>query len=273
MSDTQQAVVASASAQETINELRAEGASFEGLDPKPEVVKTVEVKTEPVKEEVKPEVEAKPEKEAETEEVEKPRTSKYVPVGTYNEMRKEAQAAKRLSAELQAKLQEMSQRPNQETSDEIDKLSAELAEKHNIDKEFLKDLSSRLTSVVSKKSEIPSELANEIAEIKQMKREQAEEFAFEKQFEQISTEFPDVDKKAFKQLAFTQGNEQIPLRTLAIQYMHDNPKRKTAEGSSGGQKSDVIDFAHITEEQETKLSDEDFDKLVAYRKRSGGWNN
>lgn len=271
-------VEASEATREIINQIRQEGEVFEGVDKPPVEEKKPEVK-EPVKPEAKQEEPPKPDEGKGDEPAGdgKPakRTSQFVPVGLYNDTRHAVQNAKKEADEWKQKYEAVANKPAAEQVDMIERIAKQFSEKHGVAIEEARDLLKGVAEIAGTKAQVPAEFLQKIEAFERTQRVQQEEVAFEQGFETVTKEFPDIDKGDFKRLAFTEGYENVPLRTLAIQYMHDNPKKKTAEPSegSGGRTADVIDFENVTEQQLKDMDDPTFVKYNAYHKGKSGWSS
>ena len=284
---------ASPETQEILKELEAEGAEIatetKVEEPKPET--KPEVKTETKPEETKVEPAEDPDKK--TDQGKKPekieREPKFVPVSVHNverhkrqEAERQAEDARREAEELKIALAKKADKPVGE--DEIDSASKVLAEKHNLEPDFVKDLLSTSTDLAAKRGGLSKEAEADLAAIKQMKaqadesaRAAAQETGFNKEFDEVLKEFPDLAdrKEDLKQLAFSEGNVNTSLRRIALEYIHDNPPpaagKRSSESPARGKptETDVIDFANITDEQFDNLTDEQHDQYMAYLAKKG----
>lgn len=279
---------ASPDTQAILQELAKEGHQVDGIsDAKPEEKvepKAPALEEKPLEDKKPDDVVPKPEDD-EGKKPEKPeREPKYVPVSKHNEERHKRQeaeeraaAAEKAAEDLRAQLAE---KADQSIENDLDARAKRLAEKHDIDVEFAKDLLAESAS----KTVLPPELLEDLkiakefrAQHEQQAREQQQETGFSKEFDAIIKEFPDMAdrKEDLKQLAFSEGNIQTSLRRLTLEYRHDNqmdkPGRKTAEAPTQGKKEvgEVIDYANITEEEVQNLSPEKFDELVAWKAKNG----
>lgn len=274
---------------EIIKSLESEGHEFEGRDKPAEVPPLKEEKPKPeqppeAKKEPSPEKEKEPEpkKEEEPEVEEKPkpkeRLVKAVPVQKYNEERHKRQEAQAREKALEAKLAE-----NTSPLD-LDETVNKLSEKWQVDKQFVRDMLES-TARMASKSESPfskQELA-ELRTIKAKMDEQAELTAFEQDFAGVAKEFPQISahRDKIKELAYTEGYERVPLRSLAIEFAHDQglfeKGRKTAEKATTGTErtGETIDFDNLSEDQAKNLNDEQWGKYLDYqdakaKKQRGG---
>src|ERR1019366_9225542 len=163
-----------AETQEVLNQLKAEGNELMG---------DKAVKTEPEAEQPKPAVE-KPKEEVKTQEEEKPeepkdenleepeekpkrepRFVKSVPVSKFNDVRKEAQAAKAAAADLQKQIDELKSKPaTQEHLDSVDEAIKQVAAKHNLDPQALLDIA----KAIKPNTDLPADVKARLAEIDQM---------------------------------------------------------------------------------------------------------
>lgn len=290
--DIQAPQEASAETQEILKELQEEGHQIEGLSPE-EPKEEPKADPQPKKEEEKPE--AKPEEKPEEKESEKKpdqkdqptvdRTTKAVPVGKYNDERHKRQEVERLldeerkaKAELEAKINTISNQPNKQELEDVREAAKKIAEKHGFeDSDFIVEFADTMVALASKRNVLPQEIENKLKAFDEMKAkqeaqaiEQAQEVGFNSELETVIKEFPDLvaHKDELKQLAFMEGNEKVALRRLAIEYMHDNPVqgRKTAESPLPGRTgaADIIDFDNMTEAQLKDLTGEQLDQYLAH---------
>jgi hypothetical protein len=266
-----------------LDAIRKPGEVFEGADKPVEPTKEVKPEEKPKEE---PKVDPKPE-EKPVEPKPEERPARSVPVIKFNVQRHElgetkAQlAAERAAkADLELKLKELSDKPTQENVDEVRVAAKKLAEKHGLDEEFVVELMEQSADLASKKaskSNIPADLEKTIAEFKAqterskaIEQSQVEDKQFEDSFGKVSTEFPELAdpkvKEALKQLAFMEGYESTPLRAIALEYIHDNKPRKTAEESGKG-RADVTDYENITDAQLKAMNREEATKFLAWQKQ------
>lgn len=260
---------------EILKELEVEGHELAPTADKPAP------KPEAKPEEKKPEAE-KPKEEApkakeEEDKDKKPeakpadRTVRAVPVHKFNEQRHELQDTKKALAERDAKIAELEKtlsskdggKPTtQEEVSDIRKTAKAIAEKHGLDEEFVSEFADAMVKLAkTDRNVLPKDISDKLAVLDTLQKERAEqteERMFNDDFDKVAKEFPALaDKKdSIKEIAYTEGNERIPLRAIAIQFLHDNPvpqpKGKTAEDGQPGAGRDageVIDFDHVTEEQ------------------------
>lgn len=286
---------ASAETQEILKELEAEGHTIEGKpeakaeEPKPEPKKEPAKEPEPKPEEKKPETATDPEKK-ENENKAPNRASKFVPVDKYNDERHKRQeaeakavAAETRAKELEGKLVGASDKSNGGDVDEVKAIATELAQKHGVDEEFAKDFAEKIAGIASKRAVLPQEIVQQLAEFKKAtteaetaKLEAAQESGFSKEFDDLVKSFEaDQSKSAhltemkeeIKQLAFSQGNEHIPLRKIVIEYLHDNPpptNKRSAEApvKVSRENNEVIDFSEMTEDQLKQLDGPRLDQYI-----------
>lgn len=226
------------------------------------------------------------------------REPKTVPVGKFNQLRHDhgetkaqLEAERAAKVELERKLADaIANKPNTEVAakgnnEEIKKAAKALAEKHGADEEFVEELALTISDLISKnapKAEISEEIKTKLNELDEAKaettrknKEMQEDADFEQGFAGLLTEFPELanSKEDFKQLAFTDGYETTPLRTLAAAYMHDNKPKKTAEASGSGKSSGVIDYEALTEEDIKNLPREEFTKYMKWYEKKHGANS
>jgi hypothetical protein len=272
--DVQAIETASAEAQEVLKELEAEGFEIEG--------KQVEPKVEPVTETT---VEPEPVKPSDESPAERPkREPKFVPVGIHTEERHKRQEAEARAEKAIAEAEELrkqlgTQKPNDDS--EINTLAESVAQESGVDVDFVKKILKASGQINSRKAELPDDVKADLASIRETKikleqeqRELQQETGFNNEFSEVIKEFPNLSnsKEELKQLAFTAQNSTIPLKLLALQYLHENPQgRKTAEAPikiGKADSKDVIDFAEITEEQFANLSFDQMDEYEKWRKKN-----
>lgn len=278
---------ASAETQEVLKELADEGHEIAGQEKaEPEMAKPAEpVKTEEAKPEEKP-ADGTDKSTDDTEPAQKPnREPKYVPVGKHNDERHKRQEAERLAAEKDealktalAEIESLKNQPKAEQAQDIRKI----AEEQGLDAELTEKFVDIVTKAVSEKV-LPDDLKNDLEAIRAMRAEaenakltQAQEIGFEKEFAEIVKQFPDLAdrKEDLRQLAFSENYKNTPLRPLAIEYLHDNkpddPGKKSAEApTSGGNRTEVVDFENMTEEQFANLNDEQMDLYDQWATKRG----
>lgn len=231
--------------------------------------------TEPVKpvEEVKtPEPVSPQETKAEEQPVEseksEPRKSNYVPVSKYNELRHELQDLKK---QMEAKT------VTPATEIKVAGELKDIAEKYNLDETFINEFSERLIEKASSKvPKLPENLEAVVKSFQERENLMKQESEFENNFANLSKELPDLvaNKDDFKRLAFTEGYENTPLDVLAHYYINKFKPVRTAEAPKQGQgKTEVLDFANITEDDLKGFSEEQVEAYMAYtRKQSGHYN-
>ncbi len=284
---------ASPETQEILKELEAEGAEIttetKVEEPKPEAKPEVKTETKPEETKVEPveDPDKKPDPGKKPEKVE--REPQFVPVSKYNDERHKRQEAVKAAEDLKRRVEEAEAaakagKPKGEQTDEIDAASKALAEKHNLEPDFVKDLLNTSTELAAKRGGLSKEAEADLAAIKQMKaqaeesaRAAAQETGFNKEFDDVIKEFPDLAdrKEDLRQLAFSEGNVNTSLRRIALEYIHDNPPpkpgKKSAETPSRGKatENEVIDFANLTEDQFDNLTDEQHDQYMAYLAKVG----
>jgi len=288
-------------------ELRAEGYTFEGDAPpeeapaaKPEPEKTEPA--EPEKESQAPEAPKADEadgaddgKPAEPEKKQTERTSRYVPVNKHNEERHKRQAAERAAQEaaerakaLEAELESLRSRPQQGTKSTLERLSA-IAEKHGVDPAFMQDFAESLKEEIGQANHLPQDIVSRLerfeaaqkeAEIRELSAKQ--DLFFEAEFAKVCDEFPGLAarKEDLKRVAFSEGTNNVPLRYLALEYVHQNPDiapkgRASAERQTGIPRasrpdgSSSVDYSNITEAEFAAMSDAEVDKYHEWLKASG----
>lgn len=284
----------SAEMQEILKDLEGQGHTIAGKEPAPAATEPVK----PPQEEKKPTDPVKPEnkKEGDGEEGKKSdkqivdRTPKSVPVHVHNEERhkrqdaeKRAEEAEKLAAELRAQIAGNANKPTTEGSDDIKATATQIAEEFGLKPEFVEKFTSTIVKIAEKRNVLPQEITAQLASLKQAEAKAQEvahaaeqETGFTNEFSDVLKDFPDLadHKEALKELAFTEGNEKIPLRLLALGYLHDNkPGRTTAEAPVQTKEKagvdDVLDFENMTEDQLKGLSGEKFDLYMTWMEKQG----
>lgn len=282
---------ASPEIQEILKELEAEGkGSVEGKpsappEPEPQAPKPEEPKPEAQKpEDADPKKPADPAKNDNID-----RTGRFVPVKTHNEERHKRQEAENAAKEareeaerLRAQLASASGKPEGNNGNDDDFADIrKFADDNGVDPDFAVGLAKAIAAKNPGKAVLPPEIAEQLKSLEGLKQvqEQAQaivhaqkqDAAFDNEFAAVTQEFPDLagSKEALKQLAFSDGNLNAPLRLLALGYMHDNPQRpgrKTAESPLQGKRdtTEVVDFAAMTEEQFKGLNEEQFTQYEAW---------
>jgi len=236
----------------------------------PEVKPETPIETPPTAE-VKQEVE-EPAEEPPTEEKPKARRSDYVPVNKYNELRKELQEVKR-------QLDERStvSPPSVEDKKEMNSSLKDLAEKYNLDENFVNEFSDRLLKAAEGKVKLPENLETTIKSFQEKEKKMAEDSEFETEFEdKILPNFPELSesKADFKRLAFTEGYETTPLDVLAHYFQSINKPVKTAESpKQGAGKTELLDFKNISEEQLKSFDDAKMEQYMTWIKQQSGRYN
>ena len=169
----------------------------------------------------------------------------------YNELR---HSLKDLKAELESYKTKVETKT--EVTPDFDDTASKLAEKHGLDADFIKDLMSSVKQSVS--PTLPDDIQSKLDLLDQQAKSQTQLKEFENDYQKISEEFNDLsekDKREIQRLAFTRGYETTPIRTIAIQYLHDNPSRATVEGETRGKSAKhIVDFDNMTEEDLQKIS-------------------
>lgn len=278
--DIQKVEETSVETQNILKELAAEGNEVPGLTPEPPKEPPKEIPKEEPKVVEPPKVEETPK---EPPKVDKPRTSNFVPVNKYNEMRHELATEKAAKADLEAKLAQATQSiTNKSTPEEVDdaEVAAKmLAEEHGLDENLAKSLAKTMVDIASKRAKVPDDILQKIQKFDEREANQLKQVeddaTFETTFADVVKEFPALISKKddIKQLAFTEGYESTPIRTLAIEYLHDNPVTSEygAEPPSGGKGATVVlDYDNLTEEQLSNFTPEEMDKFNAYIVKKSG---
>ena len=166
---------------------------------------------------------------------------------------------------------------------EAEKIAQETGVKPEAMKAIVKVLAQQLETQLKDK-------LGKVDEITQRNRAELEENLYKSDFEKSIKSFsPEQQEhlkgkaKQIKEQAYTKEYGGTPLRTILIEFLHDNPvpeKKKSAEntrttgGGSGESKGDV-DFENVTEADIAGMDDETadryFDWLDKTKKNKGGW--
>lgn len=277
---------------DVLAELEKEGFSIAGRDdaePEPEKPEEkpekVEEKVEK-KEDVKPEVkESEPDKKTGEDpdpdkKPQEPRKPQFVPISKYLE-------AERLQKEAEARVAELTKAGQNGTQTQNQIEAAGDAVKKIVDMGYDEDEAKKIAAIIAAVvpgQTLPPEVAQKLAKLDEVLKRteiEVEKNAFESDFnEQVLKQFPHLAKykEDIKNKAYTDEFKAIPLRTLAIEYMHDNgisakaePVR-TAERSTGGTQSqastgDEIDYNTLTEEQFAALTPAQQDKFFEFQEQ------
>lgn len=218
--------------------------------------KPVEAKTEePAKPAETPEVKGEPEPEA-------GKTRKPKPIASLLEKKREAEeraeAAEARAAELETKVQQLSKQPdNAQTDDEIKALAEELGIEENVLSKIVSVARKGMTS----KPELPKEVQDLLAERQREKEAKAEETAFNRRVDGLSSSLkddllkkPEVRAK-LQELAYSTDKapdgepyyqKEIAELYFAFVKPEFEPGKVSAESSQGGTKAtEVLDFEAI----------------------------
>lgn len=228
------------------------------------------------------------------------RTVQNVPVGKYNDERhkrqdaeKRAETAEQSARDLQTKLDAVLAGGSGSKSqvDALKAAAAKVAEKHGADPDFVNDFAEAIADAMKTGAALPAEMQEALdnfkkstAEADAAKQEAEQEKFFNQDFDEMlkgfDAESPEYKhlasrKEDLKQLAFTEGNEHTSLRRIALEFIHDNPPerpgRKTFETpvrAGGGDKSQVIDYANLTEEEFANLPSDKVDEYLEWQKKN-----
>ncbi len=230
-------------------------------------------KPEPTVEPAKPEAEPQPEK------VERPQKAKPIAdlLTKKHEAEERAIAAETRAAELEQKLQQLSeQAPSVQTDDKI----KALAEKHGLDESILADIVATARDGLN--PSLPKEVQDLLAERQAEKQQQAELTAFDKRLVSLAKTLPHESftdpKVREKLLELAYSTEKAPdgepyfqkeLSELYYAYIKPEiePGKSSAESSQGGtQATKVIDFEEIYNRDDPKEIDQmDSDTFTKYQ--------
>jgi hypothetical protein len=228
-------------------------------------------------------VEETPEVEEETEETEEvevkrqpTRTAKFVPVNKYNELRHSLNDLKSEITDWKSKYETLASKSPVEQEKKLDDISSKLSDKHGLDKDLIKDLVSEMTQVLGEKTKLPQDVEYKLQLLEKNTQLQNQIKEFENEYSGVAKELnlSASDKEAIQKLAFTQGFETTPIRTLAIQYLYENPKRTTVEGEAKGRSAKrIIDLDNLSEEDLAKMNPNspEFEQFVSRVKAKSGW--
>jgi hypothetical protein len=290
MDENTQAPIASEETRKIMEEIREEGDHFPGIDPetKPEVKPDPKPKSDEdeVEEEDGEDTDNEDDEDGEDEEEKKPkaplkRTSKFVPVKKFNELRHANQDLQRKIAEMQQATKQNDTQPTKQEQKKVFDKASEFAEKLGLEEEAVKEFAEYILGMAqSGEKVLPDDIKEKLdtlgkitSEYEQTRQQQQEDADFEAGFEKLLDERPELAdrKKEFKRLAFTEGYENTPLEVLADHFVMKNKIVKTAEPSKrGGGKTKVLDFSNMTEEELDKLDGEDFENYRKFIMKQSG---
>ena len=159
----------------------------------------------------------------------------------YDQMEKDFATSKQ---DMQNKLDAIARAAEGKTSQQIDDDVAKMAQKWNVQPEFIAELFEVATNRTTKQFE---------EKLKPLKAHQAQA-AYDREFNNLAKSFPEVldmdadQKKEFQKLALDQRYIQVPLEDVYKIHAHGRPagKRKTAETSRGGSQGFGGDEPDIT---------------------------
>lgn len=208
------------------------------------------------------------------------RKPQYVPLPKYLD----TEAALKIA---QAKIEELTQagaKPTAENVQQAGDAVKKLVEEFNYDEADAKKLVEVIKSITPGQS-LPPEIVKALEKLPlldQMTKELEEKkevAAFETDFSaSVLKDFPHLAKykDQIKEKAYSDNYSKTPLRTVAIEFMHDegistNPQAniQTVDKSQGGsgQHVEEVDFANITDEQFAKLTPDQQDKFFAFQEQ------
>jgi len=203
--------------------------------------------------------------------------SRQIPLAKYQEKKKKLEAELQAERDKNRELEEKLKNSPQPTEAKEDTRLSDIAKKWKLDEELVKDLGS-----VFSKDSIPSDVLEEINELREEKRinerKQQVEDQYIKEFSELEKTFKDVDftnidKEKLKELAFSDKYAHTPLDVIFKAFKDDIQKPIKRAGAVEGYKPiedvSVGDFSKMTDEDAMKLSDEDFDKFNEYKSRNG----
>ncbi len=286
--------------QEVLAELEAEGFEIAGREPKveePAAEKTeeqTEVKTAKVESKPEPKPAEEPKVDPKTdvksdegkgEESARPeRKPQYVPLAKYLDTETALKEAREKIDELSKAGSES--KPTTESIADATEAVQKLVEQFNYSEDEAQALIGIVSSLIPGQK-LPAEVQEQLSKLGEMTkdlesrreslRQQEEAQAFETDFLKLMSEFPHLSKfkDSIKEKAYSEDNIRVPLRTLAIEFMHDEgisfkpgPVKTAEEGGGGIEKSaEEIDFSTITDEQFAKLTPEQQDQFFAYQEK------
>jgi len=210
-----------------------------------------------------------------TEEI-KTEVSRMIPLAKYQTKKKKWDEEKE---ELVNKISELEQKVNQVSSSvesTPDTKLDEIATKWHLDKELVKDLSQ-----IVPKSSIPDDILEEINALREEKylNEQKAliEANYQKELKELENNHPDidfslVDKDKLHELAFSPRFAHTDLETIYRAYKDSLVRpvaKKTFEQSGNIVQPEQQDYSHLTDENISKLSDEEFEKYMEAKGKGG----
>lgn len=213
-------------------------------------------------------------KEDESDEGEKtPRKEKFVFIGTHKKVLKEvdrlAEENDKLRRQIESGIKDNINKDGVIDNKAIEEEMAKIAEESGLDPETIKKLGNTLAKSISLTFE---EKLKKVDELKAKQVEELEEASFQKDFRKTLSAFTPEQQEHIKKHAETIKNQAYteeymgaPLRTLMIEYLHDNPPPARKAGaedtrSKGGVSKESKNFEDITEDDLKSMSDEESDK-------------
>lgn len=271
-----------------LDELQKEGFEIAGrepaaADPAPEAKPAPEIpKVEPekpkVEPEIKPELDENGKPKAKINDPAPERKPQYVPLPKYLQTEKDLKDA-------QAKIQELTKsgaKPSEAAIGEATDAVKELVEKFGYEEDDAKKLVDVFKHLIPGQTVTPEmqRAMDALPLLDKMKADlekQQETAGFETDFvTSVVKEFPHLDKykDQIKEMAYSETYANTPLRTVALQFMHDEGISQsvadviTTDKAGGGTNKgagEEVDFANITDEQFSKLTPEQQDKFFAFQ--------
>lgn len=251
--------------QEIEEAVSAATAEIEAQEIKPKPAEAAPAEPEPDKTAAEPEKPKEPEAEPEAN-AEKPkaRRTEFIPAPKFHEVRHELQTAKQENKELRDRLAAIEAGKSAAPQSEED--INQMAEKYDLKPEVIADL----VSLAAKRATpaAPKDLEERLAKIEAERLKAEDEARYRSEQDDVLNRFPELKpySKDLKQLAYSQGNESVPLEYLALKLRHDLNLTEAvapAEGASAPPAGKVRDYDNLSEEDVAKLSGEELDRYIA----------
>lgn len=240
--------------EEAIAAVKAEEPKAEPEKAKPEEPKEPpkeEPEAEPAKEPEKPEPKAEP----------KPRRkAELIPASKFHETRHELQAEKERSKRLEEELAAERASKSKPAEDKV----SEVAKRHGLDPAVVADI----VALMPKGDDSSVKAIEEkLAAIEADKAKTADELRYRTDEDSVLGKFPELKPyaKDLKELAYTEGNESVPLEYLALKLRHELNLADSvapAEGAQTPPAGKARDLDDLSEDDFAKLSDKELDRLI-----------
>lgn len=216
-----------------------------------------EPKAEPEKPEAK---EPEPVKEPAKAEPRPRRKPELIPAVKFHETRHELQAEREKSKRLEEELAAEKAVKSKPAQDRV----SEVAAKHGLDPAVVADI---VSLVPQGESTDVKAINAKLASIEADKAKVADELRYRSDEDSVLGKFPELKPyaKDLKEMAYTEGNESIPLDLLALKLRHElnlTDSVAPAEGSRTPPSGKPRDLDDLSEDDFAKLSDKELDRLI-----------